>query len=157
MAIVRMYRRNLPHIQVEANPHLVTFCTYQRRHLTADEREIIFRSCLHENGCRLRLHALVVMPDHVHLLATPLADTLLSTTIGSIKSASAHLINRKVKRSRRIWQEEYFDHSIRSDEYLNTKMAYVLQNPVRKHLVANAREYKWVWTADPEFMRNLLL
>jgi len=103
------------------------------------------------------MYALVVMPDHVHFVATALRDNLLSTVVGAMKSASAHAINRKLNRSGRVWQEEYFDHSIRSDEYLNAKMAYVLQNPVRKHLVANSREYRWVWTADPEFMSNSLL
>ena len=103
------------------------------------------------------MYALVVMPDHVYFVATPLAHNLLSTVVGAVKSASAHLINRELKRSGRVWQEEYFDHSIRSDEYLNTKMAYVLQNPVRMHLVASAREYRWVWTANPKFMSNFLL
>ncbi len=117
----------------------------------------MFRSCLHENARRVHMYALVVMPDHVHFVATPIPDNLLSSVVGAMKSASAHLINRRLNRSGRVWQEEYFDHSIRSDEYLNAKMAYVLQNPVRKHLVANAREYRWVWTADPQFMSNFLL
>jgi REP element-mobilizing transposase RayT len=97
------------------------------------------------------------MPDHVHFVATPLAGNLLSTIAGAMKSASAHLINRKLNRSGRVWQEEFFDHSIRSGEYLNAKMAYVLQNPVKKDLVANARKYKWVWTSDPAFMSHFLL
>jgi putative transposase len=157
MAIVRWYRRNLPHIQIEANPHLVTFCTRQPWVLPPIAREIVERSCLYEHGTRLRIYALVVMPDHVHFVATPLHNIHLFKIIGAIKSASAHLINRELGRSGKVWQEESFDHSIRSDEYLNAKMAYVLNNPVRKGLVKVAREYKWVWTADPEFMNSFLI
>ncbi len=43
------------------------------------------------------------------------------------------------------WQEESFDHVLRSSEGLEAKSAYVLQNPVRRGLVADWREYRWVW------------
>jgi REP element-mobilizing transposase RayT len=32
-------------------------------------------TCLAGNGKKFRLHGLVVRPDHVHLVLTPLADT----------------------------------------------------------------------------------
>src|SRR5438552_10248184 len=46
---------------------------------------------------------------------------------------------------RRFWQEESFDHVLRSSESLDAKIDYVLQNPVRKGLVRIAREYPWSW------------
>lgn len=55
-----------------------------------------------------------------------------------------------------VWQEESFDHCIRSDEYLNAKMAYVLSNPVRRGLAKKPRDYRWLWTADPLFKESFL-
>jgi hypothetical protein len=63
----------------------------------------------------------------------------------TIKSASAHLINRQLKRNGGVWQEESFDHVLRSSEGLDAKVNYVLQNPVRKGLAKDWREYKWAW------------
>jgi hypothetical protein len=63
----------------------------------------------------------------------------------TIKSASAHLINRQLRRHGAVWQEESFDHVLRSSEGLDAKVEYVLQNPVRKRLVMDWREYKWAW------------
>jgi REP element-mobilizing transposase RayT len=100
------------------------------------------------------------MPDHVHLVVSAstadLTPNRLSEIVASIKSVSARRINELLMRKGHVWQEESFDHCIRSDESLNAKMAYVLNNPVRGGLVERARDYKWVWTADPLFMENFL-
>jgi len=100
------------------------------------------------------------MPDHVHIVISasrvegvPIA---LSEITHSIKSVSAHRINKLLGRRGPVWQEESFDHAIRSDEALNAKMAYVFANPVRRGLVKSPREYRWVWTADPEFMERFV-
>jgi len=98
------------------------------------------------------------MPEHVHLVLSALiinsTPLLLSKILASIKSISARRINKLLGRKGHVWQEESFDHCIRSDEYLNAKMAYVLSNPVRKGLVKKPRDYHWLWTADPLFMEN---
>jgi hypothetical protein len=44
-----------------------------------------------------------------------------------------------------VWQEESFDHVLRSSGGLDVKAEYVLQNPVRNGLVADWREYPWAW------------
>src|SRR2546422_4881500 len=63
----------------------------------------------------------------------------------AIKGTSAHSINRKLHSHEAVWQEESFDHVLRSSESLDAKIDYVLQNPVRKGLVRIASEYPWSW------------
>ena len=46
-----------------------------------------------------------------------------------------------------MWQEESFDRVLRVSEKLDEKIAYVLDNPVRKGLVHSAEEYRWLWVA----------
>ena len=91
------------------------------------------------------------MPDHVHLILTPLVNQQrdeiysLIAIMRTIKSASAHLINRQLRRNGAVWQEESFDHVLRSSDGLDAKVNYVLQNPVRKGLAKDWRECKWAW------------
>lgn len=46
-----------------------------------------------------------------------------------------------------MWQEESFDRVLRVSEKLDEKIAYVLDNPVRKGLVHSTEEYRWLWVA----------
>jgi len=89
------------------------------------------------------------MPDHVHLILTPLADEDGSFSIPqimhAIKSESAHRINKALSRRGKVWQDESFDHVLRGDESLANRAAYVWENPVRAGLVKYPAEYRWVW------------
>ena len=144
------YRRNLPHLQAEGKTYYVTFCTHQRWTLPEEVRPMVVKHCLHDEGLKLRMHALVVMPDHVHLIFTPMTDPLgkpygLSEILGGIKGASAHTINKHLKRRGPVWQDESFDHILRREEKLEEKVEYVRQNPVRKGLVKAPEEYPYTW------------
>ena len=68
----------------------------------------------------------------------------------AIKGAAAHAINRRLNCRGAVWQEESFDHVIRSSESLDAKIAYILQNPVRQGLVGVSSEYPWVWRKPVE-------
>lgn len=100
------------------------------------------------------------MPEHVHLVLSALTLKSIpipqSEIVGSIKSVSARRINKLLGRKGHVWPEESFDHCIRSDEYLNAKMAYILSNPVRRGLVKKPRDYRWLWTSEPLFMESFL-
>jgi REP-associated tyrosine transposase len=144
------YRRRLPHLQRDFKAHFITFCTYQRRILSAPEWEIVLRCSLYDRGTRYELHVAVVMPDHVHMILTPLQNLKqarvysLPEILGRIKGASAHLVNEASRQHGTLWQEESFDHVLRSSESLFHKVQCVLDSPVRKGLAAPG-EYRWVW------------
>ena len=97
------------------------------------------------------LYIAVVMPDHVHLIFTPLIDNQkrevcsVAQIMNAIKGASAHKINKALHRSGRVWQAESFDHVVRSSESLDSKVQYLLENPVRKCLANRWQEYPWIW------------
>ena len=48
-----------------------------------------------------------------------------------------------------VWEEESFDHVLRSDESLKEKCEYIWQNAVKAGLVKNPESYRWVWV-NPE-------
>jgi REP element-mobilizing transposase RayT len=90
------YRRQLPHLQVDEAQHFVTFCTDRRWILPAPVRSIVLACCLHDNEKKFDLKVAVVMPDHVHLIFTPLIDHeamevfSLPKIMDAVKGASAH-------------------------------------------------------------------
>jgi REP element-mobilizing transposase RayT len=105
------------------------------------------------------LHAAVVMPDHVHLLLTPWRDEEgntygLSEILGAIKGASAHSVNKMLGRSGSAWQDESFDHILRSDESLEAQAEHFCQNPVRKGLVARPEDYPWLWLSRGDLLES---
>ncbi|PYP85366.1 MAG: hypothetical protein DMG65_20805 [Candidatus Angelobacter sp. Gp1-AA117] len=149
-----IYRRNLPHIEKTGREHYITFVTYNRWRLPPIARDLVLKHCLHDNGLKMHLHSVVVMPDHVHMIFTPLSahkfePFSFEEVIGCIKGASAHSINRALKRHGHVWQDESFDHVLRCAEQLNEKIQYVRENPVRKRLVYRAEDYKWLWQESP--------
>ena len=91
------------------------------------------------------------MPDHVHMTFTPLIDEIRSEVIPlaritkAIKGASAHLINHQLGYRGTVWQEESFDHVLRSSVSLDQKIQYSLENPIRRGLVQDSSEYPWLW------------
>jgi len=97
------------------------------------------------------MDAAVVMPDHVHLIFTSLIHQkeprvwLLPEILDAIKGASAHIINKKLRRRGSVWQDESFDHVLRSSEQLRDRVHYILENPVRKGLVDRWQDYSWLW------------
>ena len=141
------YRRNLPHIQHEDKSIFVIFSTYKRWELPESVRDLVIKHCLHDHGRKLTVHGIVVMPDHVHMVISPLRDPVgdifgLAEILGGIKGASAHSINKFLNRKGRVWQDESFDHLLRSDEKINEKVEYLCQNPTRKGLVSTPKS-KW--------------
>jgi REP element-mobilizing transposase RayT len=95
------------------------------------------------------MHGFVVMPDHVHLVFTPLADDdgpiSLREIFQKMKSESSHRINRLLRRKGRVWQDESFDHVLRHEDGIDAKLEYIRLNPLRAARVREPGEYKWMW------------
>jgi len=144
------YRRRLPHYQKFDRVLFVTFCTLGRAALSPEAQDVILRHCVHDRGKRYLLHAAVVMPDHVHLLLTPLRDEKgwpysLASILKLIKGTSSHDVNKLAGRCGPLWQEESFDHVLRGHESFAEKLEYIRQNPVRRGLVSRPEDYRWLW------------
>jgi REP-associated tyrosine transposase len=144
------YRRDLSHLQRPRKTYFTTFNTHRRWILPEVTRSAVLNHCLHDHMKRYELHAAVVMPDHVHLLFTPMADAngddfSLAEIMNGIKGSSAHTVNRLLNRRGHVWQSESFDRLLRSSESARSKADYILRNPVRAGLVLRTAGYPWIW------------
>jgi putative transposase len=85
------------------------------------------------------------MPDHLHMLLTPYETTTLSKELWRLKSVSAHAIAKIRHHQGVVWEREYFDRIMRSDEDIRRKAEYICENPVRAGIVERVDDYPWIW------------
>jgi putative transposase len=90
-----------------------------------------------------KLHLYVLMPDHFHLLITPAPDKTLERVVQLIKGGSAHALGLVHQSTFPVWQRGFSDHRIRDARDFSEHVTYIEQNPVRRGLVENARDFAW--------------
>ncbi len=93
------------------------------------------------DGQYYELVALVVMPNHVHLVLAPGAGFSLSRILKGIKGVTAHQINGKRGVRGRLWQDESFDRIVRDQTELQAKLEYMLENPVKAGVTVDPWQY----------------
>jgi REP element-mobilizing transposase RayT len=86
----------------------------------------------------------VIMPDHVHFFCSAELDAKpLPAFMQAWKQWTSKRMARELNLIVRIWQEEFFDHVLRSGESYSQKWDYVKENPVRAGFVADADAWPW--------------
>ena len=107
-----------------------------------DLKKIVYDSILSFQDERYEIHDFVIMPNHVHVLFTPLSDHPVREICKSWKKFTAGQINRALSRNGKFWQKESFDHLVRSERSFGAFSRYIRENPT----VANLREGNyWLW------------
>jgi putative transposase len=107
-----------------------------------------YRSYLHWLGeaatrTECRLHAYVLMTNHVHLLLTPRKATVVPDLIISLGRRYVQYINRTYRRTGTLWDSRYKSSLVQADTYLLTCMRYIELNPVRACMVGDPAHYPW--------------
>lgn len=85
---------------------------------------------------RYRLHAFVVMPDHVHLLLTPCEITIVRA-VGLIKGGFSRRLSSKFP----VWQKGFDERRMRDTSEFVARREYIHLNPLRARLVERAEDW----------------
>jgi len=109
------YRRKLPHYQKFDRAIFVTFCKRTQEPLSPAARSLVLQHCLKGNNRTMHLHAAVIMPEHAHLLLTPMRNAdgwpfPLKDILKLIKGPAARSVNLLNRTCGALWQDESFDH-----------------------------------------------
>ena len=137
------YRRCLPHWRLDGATYFVTWKLHDGQpELAADERTLVASALRHFEEVRYRLLAFVVMDDHVHVLVRPKPGVALESVVNSWKSFTTNQLHRLGRRGR-VWQVEYHDRIVRSQDELLQKAHYIWTNPQRRW--PDGHDYEWVW------------
>ena len=103
---------------------------------------LVHRSIQHGAGIDYDLHAWVIMPNHVHLLLTPRTD--MSSFLRRLKGFSSRAANRLLGRTGQpFWQDESYDHQVRTPKEFRNIERYIVTNPVSAGLVARIEDWAW--------------
>ncbi|MFM9864490.1 MAG: REP-associated tyrosine transposase [Micropepsaceae bacterium] len=105
--------------------------------------ETIENAFLHFDAERYRLHAWVVMPNHIHAVATPLGEWTLADIAHSWKSFTATKANALLGRTGAFWAREYFDRAIRDQAHYANAIAYTEENPVKAGLCGQPEDWRF--------------
>jgi putative transposase len=91
----------------------------------------------------LRVHAYVLMTNHVHVLATPAREDSLPRVMQSLGRRYVRHVNATYRRSGTLWEGRYRAAPIDSDAYFLVCCRYIELNPVRAKMVEHPRRYRW--------------
>jgi len=90
---------------------------------------------------RFRLHAFVVMPEHVHLIITP--SESLERTMQFIKGGFSFRASRELALPSQVWARGFADHRIRDANDFIVHREYTHMNPVRRGLVNRPEKFRF--------------
>jgi putative transposase len=119
----------------------ITTITYNRRRLfqVPANANLFLETLQHYRALgAYKLHAFVVMPDHVHLLLTPNAKTI-SQVMNLIKGA----FSRRLASNFPIWQKGFADHLVLDAAHFESRRTYIHQNPVHVNLITAPELYPY--------------
>ena len=130
--------------------YMVTTETWTRRSHFQNERwaKLLIDTFYHYRGSAYRLHEFVIMPDHIHVLITPI--TSLEKAVQFIKGGFSFRAKKELGSNVEVWQKGFQDHRIRDAGDFAQHVRYIRENPVRKHLCDRAADYPYS-SAHPGF------
>ena len=138
-------RKKLPH-EIPAwvkqgERHFITINSEQRNRdelIKNDTATRLLENALHyENIGKWYLWLLLVMPDHIHFIATFDLQQGLKSTVSAWKRYQTTNLNIH-------WQSDFFEHRLRNNSEFDEKCHYIRMNSVRKGLVSLPEEWPHV-------------
>ncbi len=155
----------LKHYDHDGRARFVTFCTHNKMPLLTSNkfRKIVIESIdLFRDKYKLKLLGYVIMPEHLHLVLVPPEDIKLGPMIGKMKilsstgihelmrNSNSPMIERLTVRRNKVdnfvfWQRRCYDHNCRDTESVWEKVIYCHNNPVKRGLVSELKN--WIWSS----------
>lgn len=105
-----------------------------------------------------KIHAYVLMTNHVHILATPKEKDAISRMMQYVGRRYVPYINRTYKRSGTLWEGRYKGSLVQDNFYLLACMRYIELNPVRAKIAKSVAAYPWSsYPANASGRKNQLI
>ncbi len=149
---MRPKRENL---RGDPSSHFVSTQTQGRKPFFRHERweQLVIDTLNHYDGLGYALHAYVIMPDHLHLLITPMET--LEKAVQLVKGGFSFRAKRELEWNGELWQPGFTDHRIRDEEDWDRHLEYIRQNPFEARLVSDDSQYEFVGFPRREFPQGL--
>lgn len=93
------------------------------------------------SGCRV--HAYVLMSNHVHLLISATELGSPGALMKALGQQYVQYVNRRYQRTGTLWEGRFRSCLIQEESYLLTCQRYIELNPVRAGIVQEPAQYAW--------------
>ena len=125
--------------------HLIVRGINRQEIFHTDSDRIMFHRCLcgYAQKLGISIHAYVLMPNHVHLLATGITLRSISKLFAALGRKYVSYFNYVHKRTGTLWEGRFRSFPVQSERYLFTCQRYIEMNPVRAGIVAAPAEFPW--------------
>jgi REP-associated tyrosine transposase len=91
----------------------------------------------------VKLHAYVLMTNHVHLLLTPSDETGISRLLQHIGRLYVLYVNKTYRRSGTLWEGRHKSSLVDAEHYLLACYRYIEMNPVAAGMIETPDQYRW--------------
>ncbi len=147
---------NYKRIFLSGYSYYLTIVTHQRNPILLENIALLRESFrVSKTKYNYNIDAIVILPDHFHMIITPKIATEYPQIVRAIKyhfstyleeHYYAHVkqsSSRSKRGSKAIWQKRYYEHTIRNEKDFMEKLTYMYHNPVKHKYAtdANAWEY----------------
>ncbi|MEH6649358.1 MAG: transposase [Motiliproteus sp.] len=95
------------------------------------------------NTYQVKIHAYVLMTNHVHLLLTPLDTDAVSRMMQALGRCYVRYVNTTYRRTGTLWEGRFRSTLVDSERYFLVVSCYIELNPVRAAMVEHPAEYPW--------------
>jgi putative transposase len=109
----------------------------------ADYRVFLGRRAELAEAESVRVHASVLMTNHVHLLMTPATERGPSLLMKGLGQRYVQYVNRTYHRTGTLFEGRFRSSVIEADRYLLACQRYIELNPVRARMVQAPGDYPW--------------
>lgn len=126
-------------MRLKPQTYALTAVAHQRRRIFQRDTvaELLIATLFrYRDSGKFKLHAFVVMPDHIHVLLTPAPDQTIERCAQLIKGGFSFAARKELPGE--IWQEGYYSHRITDASDLQAQVLYIANNPSRKNYTSYA-------------------
>ena len=126
----------------------ITVVTYKRKNILTDNIEYLRQAfCEAKTKYNFDIVAIVINPNHFHMIIRPENISEYPKIIGIIKKTFTKISGLKTEQNKNresdVWQRRYWEHSIIDENDLNKHIDYIHYNPVKHGYVKSAKDWKY--------------
>lgn len=149
----------------------IVMVTYKRKPILIDNIELLRDSFKRaKQTYNFEIFGSVILPDHMHLLLRPenikeypkiiraikynFSEKFNDGTIAIVPYEKDNCRSRAgllARRHKGVWQQRYYEHTIRDEDELYKHLDYIHYNPVKHGLVKNVKD--WGFSSFDKFVK----
>lgn len=149
---------NYKRIFQDGYSYYLTVVTHRRNPILIDNIQLLRESfAVSKEKYDYSIEAIVILPDHIHMIITPRYAKEYPYIIRTIKQYFSkkcptkyyedveQSMSRHKEGYKPIWQKKYYEHTIRDNKDFEARLEYIYNNPIKHGYVENIND--WVYTS----------